>query len=89
MEDRFRESYFKIFRRVECRDGIPTSISEGMEAPEPQPWVELRGTKAAVVTAEERTVLLPSEEERVQRIWGGRIGNSRRQAQQPLVLLLV
>ncbi len=64
MEDRFRESSFEIFGRIEGWDDIPVSIAERMKAPAALSWIELRGFKANVMAAEERTVLLPSKEKR-------------------------
>jgi len=65
VENRLRKRAFKVLGGVECRNDVPAKIREGMEAPKPFSGVECRRCKPDAVTADERTVSLPGEEERL------------------------
>jgi hypothetical protein len=89
VENGLRQGAVRVLGRVEDRNQIPMIILEGMKTSRSQPRIEAGRSEPGVVAAEEKTVLLPSEEERLEQIWERRVRDSRRQAQQPLVLLLV
>jgi hypothetical protein len=67
VEDRFREGPLEIFGCVEGWDSNPMSIGEWMETSPALPGIELHGSEPDVVAPDERTLLLPREEERQSR----------------------
>src|SRR6185436_19761442 len=76
------QSTLEMISRVECWNDPAARVLERMKPPISLTWIELRSSITDVVAADERALLLPSEQERLERGWNG-VGQSRRQAPWP------